>query len=994
MAFLRRLVHRRWFWIAVGLFALYSGFGFLVAPRILRQQILAKVKTELGREATLQDVDINPWTLAVRLQNFRLLDSDQETFVEFREFFVDFQVSSLFRRAFTFKTVRLLDPHVLVRLMPDERPNFQDLVDRAKARPAEPEPARPQKPPAVLLQRLEIGDARMRAANLASPHPEAVAFTPISLVLENFTTVPNHDGTYTLEATGQGGGRWEWTGALTFAPLRSSGRFSITREHLPAVWEVVRDRVAWEIPGGDLDLHLQYSVHVHGDSVEAKINDAIVALDRFVFREQGRPLDLLAVDSLRAGPMELKYPQQTLDIARVRATGVRAAAWLGSAGRLNWDSLLVPPVLTANGRALPASGPASDAGAPAVPPWSVHFGEVVVYGGAASFTDSTVTPPFVIGSSGIEITVRDLSSKPGSKFGVEAKATIAETGKIAISGDMTAVPPRGDVDVELGGLPLAPFQPYVEGNAKLELVTGDLGAKGRLTFEGHDAPRPPDFKFTGSLSSNNLLTRDSRTHEKLLTWRRLTAEHVALDPKNAEAATVTASGAYMRFIIFPDRRTNIQEVLGIPPRDTTLAMSPPPPPAPPPVATRIGVFRVEDTSMDFADLSLLLPFAAGIEKLHGEVRGLSSDPAARAQVTLDGRLVPAGEAQVRGEINPLSGDLYTDLTVDFRNFDMPALSPYTGQFLGRKVDQGKMQLALQYKVAQRELKGDNKVIIDALELGADVDSPEATHLPIGLAIALLKDRHGRIDLDVPVHGNLDNPKFSIWDAVWDVLRNILVKLVTSPFHLLGRLAGLGGGDDDQLSRVHFAPGSHELAPPEQDKVTKLGTALGERPALRLEVRGGFNAGADTPVLQEAKFVALAAERARRDPGKYAAAPEGTGFAPRLLRDLYSEGQGSAALQALEQRFQIPKTDKKGRPDPKLTVLDEISFYAALRQELAAAQPVDAVELRALAQERAVAIKNQLTGPAAVEESRIFLLEVEENAGLDDGQVRVELQLGG
>ena len=307
MGFIRRILRRRLFWALVALFVVYSGFGFLIAPRIIQRQVVAKIQSELGRVATLQDVDVNPWTFAVRLEGFRLQDPDHEAFVEFAELFVDFQTSSLFRRAFTFKTVRLVSPRTHVRLMPDEKPNFQDIIHRAAARAAEPRrdagrrDARPQKPPPILLQRIEIHDARLRASNLASANPEAIAFTPVNLVLDNFSTIPNHDGTYTLQATGQGGGHWEWTGALTFEPLRSSGTFAITGEHLPAIWEVIRKRVAWEIPSGDLSLRLHYAIDVRGDSIQAAIHDATIGLDRFVCREQGRAADLLAIDSLRQG---------------------------------------------------------------------------------------------------------------------------------------------------------------------------------------------------------------------------------------------------------------------------------------------------------------------------------------------------------------------------------------------------------------------------------------------------------------------------------------------------------------------------------------------------------------------------------------------------------------------------------------------------------------------------------------------------------------------
>ena len=993
---LLRILHRKVTWVVLAAFAVYTLFGFFAAPRILRAQILGRISDQLGRTATLKDVKVNPLTLSVRLQGFELLDTDGGSFVAFAEFFVDFQVSSLVRRAFTFKTVRLVSPQAHVRLMPDEKPNFQDIVDRARARPVPPTPAQPKRPPRLLLQRIEIQEARLRATNLANPQPETVAFTPIDLALRDFTTIPKRDGSYTLRATGQGGGQWEWSGSLTFEPMRSAGTFSIQGEQLPALWEVVRRRVAWEVPSGVAGLRLRYAVEVRADSVRAAVTEASVSLDRFRFRAQGRDPDLLSLDSLRIDGIELRYPQQTIAVRRIGLNGLRGTAWLEPSGALNWKAVLAPPVLAATG--VEPATPAAAAPAPAVaarpaPSWKVSVDEIALTGGDAGFMDSTVTPPFAIGLAPIDVRLRHVSSEPGSDLDLEATAIVAEHGSLSLRGKARAQPPAADLAFQLRSVPLPIFQPYVGKTAKLVLVSGDLGADGQLTVRVEDRPAPPDFHLRGEVWSQDFLSRDAGTNERFLAWKKLELRRVTAAPDSIHIATVEARAPYGRIIIFRDRTTNIAQVLGIPPRDTTAAAVPARPSPPPAVHSRIDLLRLVDGTGDFADLSLLLPFAAGIDALNGEVRGLSSDSLARAQVMLDGGLRPAGSVRVRGEINPLSGDLYTDLVVDFNDFDMPALSPYTGQFLGRKVDQGKLWLGLQYKVAQRQLDGDNKVVIDQLELGESVESPEATGLPIGLAVALLKDRNGKIDLDLPVSGNLDDPRFSIWRAVLHVLKTLVVKLVTAPFSLLGRLIGFGG-DDHELSYVQFAAGQDSIPVAEHQKVIRLADALAQRPKLRLEVRGACNAGADAAALRDAKFTALADERSKRDPKRYPPTLGGAGYAPQLFRDLYVESMGQGALAQLESRCQVPKIDKEGKPHPKDTVLDAGTFYAEIRRELTAAQAVDASELRALAQDRSTAVKDLLVQTGKVEAARIFLLDVDEDGPLNDGQVRVELRLGG
>jgi hypothetical protein len=254
----------------------------------------------------------------------------------------------------------------------------------------------------------------------------------------------------------------------------------------------------------------------------------------------------------------------------------------------------------------------------------------------------------------------------------------------------------------------------------------------------------------------------------------------------------------------------------------------------------------------------------------------------------------------------------------------------------------------------------------------------------------LKNKDGVIDLDVPVEGDLDNPKFSVWDAIRDVIVNTVTKAVTAPFKLLGSLVGFGG-DGDELSYVGYAAGSSELSDAEKEKVVKLGEALNVRPQLKLDVRGGADPEADGVAIRESKFKALVADRIAADPKKYAP-PPGVETSPRLLKDLYIERFGKDAAKALEQKFQIPELDKEGKPKKNKTVLDDKAYYEDIRRALVDLESVDELELQTLAVTRGRSVKEFLVSGAGIVETRIFLVDVNTESGAREGVIRTELTL--
>ncbi|MDL1978830.1 MAG: DUF748 domain-containing protein [Deltaproteobacteria bacterium] len=1046
----RRILRQKRVWALVVMVVLYTVFGFFIAPRIIKSQGLKAIAGNLGRQATLEKVLVNPYSLSLTLQGFELKDPDGTALVAFDDLYLNFQTSSLFRWAFTFKELRLDGPRIDLRRLPDGQPNFVDLIPDKSDEPPHPEGTQVKGIPRLIVGDLQINQGRLRITDLTRPEPEVVAFTLLNLQVSDFTTLPGHDGRYTLGATGQARGRWEWSGTVSLEPLNSTGSFVLTGTKLPEIWRVIKSRVNFEITDGELDFRTDYSFDMNGDEIVARLSDASLDLTHLTVREKGKEPNLLTLDTLSVTGMNMRYPEQTVGVGQVRLAGADILAWLTEAGDMNWLSVLEPPAPAeqtgvkaphpeatgqtgtepphpaAAGQASVSqsqSEPSTEAAGGTAPEieWTVSVDEFRIDDFSIGFEDRTTTPRFELNLAPLNVAVRNITSRPNSLFDLNADLTIAERGKFSIQGKVGVLPLVADATIRLSDLPLVNFQPYVSPIAKLELVRGTLEVSGDLHFREDEGS--PDIRFKGSVASRNFLTKDALATDPFVSWTAIEVKDISLEPRSVNIGEVCATEPYADIIIHKDRSTNLADVfspLGLGALTTCLRMlgstnladvfsllrvgadtaaaakaEERPKKSGVSIPTKIELVRVVHGSAHFADLSLIFPFATSIKDLNGEIRGFSSETLARADVRLDGSIQPTGVVQVRGEINPISDDLYTNLDVMFRDLDIPAFTPFSGTYIGRKIDKGKLSLDLKYRVSQRELLGENKIVLDQLELGNVVESPKATSLPVGLAIALLKNTKGQIDLDIPVEGNLDDPKFGIMDVILDALVTIVSKAATAPFALLGDLVGVDG---DELRHISFEPGDCEIPPTGQEKLMKLSEALSKRSKLGIEVRGQVHPEEDAMAIREAMFSRLAAERIQSDPKKYRQSKGADGFSSRLLSDLYVEQFGKGSLKKLGGRFQVPVSEtheaeqRQKKDSSGETMLDERAFYAEIHRALVALQPVAEAELRTLALDRSTRIQALLVRKGQVADTRVFLLAVDDEGKFEDGRVRLDLKL--
>jgi hypothetical protein len=647
------------------------------------------------------------------------------------------------------------------------------------------------------------------------------------------------------------------------------------------------------------------------------------------------------------------------------------------------------------------------AGGEARPP-RVIFEHIALNQGRLVFTDRSGPTPGSIALEPVGLELKNLTTLPGKKgiCSFEASLAVREGGAVYAKGRFTLAQKSAEATVHVSNLALTPFQPYLARYAYLSVDAGDLSVAGKVSYRKGE--KGPNLQFSGDAHVADLLVSELDTKldakQRFIAWQALEANDIklGLGPEQLEIGEVRLIEPYGKLIIYEDKTVNLKKVLR--PQGETVEETNPALQAEAPGGFPVDVRRIliEKGLLDFADLSLRLQFAAKIYELKGTIVGLSTKEGERAQIQLDGRVDEYGMSRIQGQTEPLNVKRFADITMLFKNVEMTNLTPYSGKFAGYRIASGKLSLDLHYLIEQSELKGSNQIILDNLTLGEKVESPAATNIPLKFALALLKDADGRIDIGLPVSGNLDDPQFSYGHLIWKALINLFTKIVTSPFRALG---GMFGVDKENLGTIAFEPGRVVLPPPEREKVKILSEALAKRPQLMLKIQGRFDPAADGEAL---KSMAIRFEIARRTgrevvPGKDAG-PVNVSNPPvqqaietmvieRISAGDLAAAKENAAKQAAVMDKEAGKAAKKEKKQAELLPPDlSRELYTALLQKLVEAHPVTEARLNELARERAEAIKQEFVAAGAIDEGRLTVLEPTATEEEAEGSVSSELTL--
>lgn len=1010
-----------------GLVAAWLLFAWLALPRILQSQAEQFVAERTGHRLAIARVTFHPLQWQLRVSDLRLATPDGKPLFAFKALLVDLSSESLVRRTFLFDAVRLEAPHGTVVLHADGGLNWSAFLAALQDQDKEPVAA----PPRLLIRHFQLAGGRLDFSD------ERIGFAthaaPLDLELTDLSTLPDRTGRYEVFARTGVGAQVLWHGEATLRPLAASGSVSVDALDLARLAPYLRETLPLSRPAGmaaaTLDYRAAYadgrftlvadlpSVKLEGLGFVLGAAGPALAVDRVEGRggrydlATGRlTLGSLALAGLRAelprpgfeavpldlGTLEVRdttvdLPGRSLAVARVTLADGRLQALRDAKGRIDLAEALAaatPP--TAVAPAAPAEAAAA--------PWHYRVDSVELSGFAAALRDQGVSPAAELALQDLAVTVTGVSDDLAAPLPVRAAFTVKSGGRFEAEGQAVPAAPSAQLHVRLADLALKAAQPYLTPVARLSLAGGQLSVDGRASYDDQGA------RFAGGFRLAGLRLDETDTGKRFLAWKSLASRDVTATPARVDIGELVLDGLDTTLIVNRDKSVNVARIFNDRPAEAPAAAAKS---DATPFVANVGRLTLKDGGMDFADLSLALPFGTRIDKLHGAIEGLSSRPGAPGQVELEGQVDDYGLARAVGQLDLFDPTAFMDLKVVFRNVEMTRLTPYSATFAGRRIDSGKLSLDLEYKIKDRRLAGDNQVIMDRLVLGARVESPEAKDLPLDLAIAILQDSEGRIDLGLPVSGSLDDPQFSYGAIVWKAIRNLLVKIVTAPFRAL---FGSGG---EKLEHVAFEPGEAQLTPPEQEKLARLAAMLAKRPLLTLTVHGVY-AEADRAALQDRQLRrAVAAGLGRKVEGEADPGPIATGDAKvqAALEDLYAERVGGAELAALKDGFrkanpgQLPQStagkvlsrlsglfrDQRPLGEAEVAQLQGADFHALLFERLRAREEVPDARLTALAGLRGEGVAAALAAAGA--DTKRVSVAAPEQGEVKDGEVPVKLGVG-
>lgn len=953
---MRRLLRDYRLWLAVAVLG-YTAAGFLLAPWLLRDQLLGYLREDRGLAAELGKVSLNPYLFQLRVQDFSVARPDGAPLVALRDGLVDFDPSWLLRGVWRVRTLRLTAPALDLERDKEGAWNLAALLPPPAAAPLAEEPG--------ALPRVSIGDITLtegRLGYLESDRSPAFAqeLAPIELQAREIATLPDARGDYRL-TLGIAGGDLSVGGSAGLAPLAVDAQVELRNVALLTVAEYLGPRLPLQLVAGTAGVTAGVAVAA-GPSVRVRDLAAEVA-DLKLATGAGEPVLELPRIALSGGT--LAWPEQRVDLAEITLTGAHLSTWMDPGQPFSLLQLAPPQHSPTSAPEAASAGPPPTAPASAAPasPWQVALKKLRFERAEIAFADRTLPEPATQQLQIEALDITDLSTAPDARFGVDGTLHLNAAGTITVKGQVAPSPLAAELDIALTDLPLAPATPYVQRMLHSAITAGALGGQLALRVDGDT-----QAALSGELAVAGLALDDLVRQQPWLRWRQLAIAGLDLQllPKaRLRIDEVRLAEPWLDVTVHEDGTSNVSRMRVAAPAAPATAVAEAAAPAgadTAPLPVIVEQFQIVDGALGFSDFSLPLPFAVQTHSLQGALRHFSNRQDARVDLQLEGGIDRYGEARIIARLQPAAPRAFTEFELHFDNVDFRSVTPYAAKFAGYAIESGTLRLDVEYRVENNRLRGDNRVLLKQLQLGEEVEAPGATRLPLHLAVALLKDAKGNIDLDLPVRGDLNDPKVSVGRLVWKAFANLIVKAATAPFAALGRLVGAGEGE---LEAIRYMPGAAELTPSQQEVADRLAQALAQRPGIAVAFGGCTAEDADAAALRAAKLGALLIRHGEVSK---------KGGADAVLRAAFIEAFSKGEWTALA-------ADHPEAP---------AALAEAARERLLDAQPLDPSELAALADARRDAALGYLQAQTGVGAAQV--IAGERSAGkLADGRVRCRLE---
>ena len=641
------------------------------------------------------------------------------------------------------------------------------------------------------------------------------------------------------------------------------------------------------------------------------------------------------------------------------------------------------------------------------PAWAMQMDTLTLENFHTTITDQKYEPALELSMQEIKATITNLTNDPQKPISFDAALKVAQGGDLHAKGNFLPDLASADAELTINQLNCMPLQTVFARYTTLELKSGTASMTSILQYRTKDATS--NFQGKGQFNLSDLLVKEAASGDRFLAWKTFDANEMAfsLSPDTLSIKEIKLVEPGAKIMIFEDSSFNFAKAFKKQETEPKAKGSDANPAEKQTTAATqtknkfevsVEKVRVTKANVDFSDRSLLLPFAAKIHDLGGTLIGVSSDPNRRAKLQFQGRVDEYGSAKISGDLRPFAPKQYTNIRTEFQHVAMSPLSPYSATFAGRKIASGTLSLDLQYKVIDNQMKGQNSVLLDQFTLGEKVNSAKALDLPLDLAIALLTDSKGKINIAVPVAGNVDSPTFNVGKVIGKAFVGALTNIVTAPFRALGGLFG-GNGKEPALDAVYFSAGSDQLQPSQLEILRTLAQALQKRPQLNLIIGGRYHAKKDGAALRSDRvrreLATMMDEKLDADED-----PEPIVFddakTQRALEAQLQLASGEEGLTKFKANFEKAKGRKATQVNFALALIgtasDDLEFYEAIFKQLVAVHSLADADLPALAQGRANAVMQALIKDAGLTPERVSIGKIEPVKESKNEKVETRLML--
>ena len=773
------------------------------------------------------------------------------------------------------------------------------------------------------------------------------------------------------------------SGTLQLTPLLAEGKLDIQVLRTVALAPYYQDALAAEVIDGALDLATQYSYEDKAGQPDIKLTGLTANLRNFRMELAGQPEPLWRAASLAIKDGAVDVAKKSIVIALLEGKDGNGYIQRNKDGSVNLSKIAKPA---------PAGTPAPMAAKSANDEWKIEAKQIALDRFRINVDDRGVPTPAKLSLSELSLRGADFSTAKNRPAKVTIRTKVNNKGALVLTGTAMANPPTAKLSVEGQNLELLPFQPYLENQVNFLLTSGQLATKGNLVFDA-SGDGPPKVNYDGTVEVADFATVERANSQDLLKWKSLSLNAIqfSLEPFKLNIGEINLGDFYSRLILGADGKINLSKLAA---QSEEKKADDPAEKAAPKAAEKteasgadkaitIGKINLTGGNVYFTDLFIKPNYNANLTGMQGTISELK--PEAPGDLDIKSRLDNAAPVEIKGKLNPLSKDLFLDMVADAKDIELSPMTPYSGRYVGYSIEKGKLSFNVKYKLENRKLNAENKIILNQLTFGDKIDSPDATTLPVRLAVSLLKDRNGVIDIDLPISGSLDDPQFSIGGIIWRIIVNILTKAVTAPFSLLGAaFSGLGGGGGEELAYVEFDNGRANLNDSGKTKIAALAKALDNRPSLSLELAGRVDPASD---LEGLKRVGI--ERKTK---------------AQKLRELVRQGEAQRSLDDIQfdkdeyQKYLKAAYGEESFPKPRnligLTADLPVAEMEKLMMQYAKATDDD---MRQLASQRAQTVRDALLSTKLVGADRLFLvaakpLTSEEQAKLKGKPNRVDFTM--